>query len=321
MTEKEKKLQQQTSPETEAAKVPSVTPGISQPTQAQDNNYNQALNTLKTTQASMPTYAGTYDAQLNDIYGQIVNRDKFKYDVNADALYDQYKNQYINLGKMAMKDTMGQAAALTGGYGSSYGQAVGQQQYDAYLQQINEALPSFYGMALDQYNAEGNRLADMYAMTGDLAADEYGKYQDALKQYWQNRDYNYGNLMSLINSTGYKPTADEIAAAGMTQEQVDTLLKAWQVQNPDFGYKIGTLTPEEYKEITGVWPAGYGDGGGGGGGDGYSEGYNNGGLTPAQIVELQHATSLQARQAGLVLRRHTTGMWAARQVAITLASL
>ena len=44
-------------------------------------------------------------------------------------------------GKQAMQDTMGQAAALTGGYGSTYGQAVGQQQYDAYLQNLNDEVP------------------------------------------------------------------------------------------------------------------------------------------------------------------------------------
>ena len=49
-----------------------------------------------------------------------LNREDFQYDVNADALYQQYKDRYVELGKDAMEDTMGQAAALTGGYGSSY---------------------------------------------------------------------------------------------------------------------------------------------------------------------------------------------------------
>ena len=74
---------------------------------------------------------GTYGQNLQNTINKINNREKFSYDINGDALYQQYKDQYVNLGQMAMKDTMGQAAALTGGYGSSYGQAVGQQQYDA----------------------------------------------------------------------------------------------------------------------------------------------------------------------------------------------
>ena len=86
--------------------------------------YLQALAALQNAQKEVPKYAGTYDTQLQDIYNQIINRDKFKYDINADMLYQQYKDQYVNLGQMAMKDTMGQDAALTGGYGSSYGQSV-----------------------------------------------------------------------------------------------------------------------------------------------------------------------------------------------------
>ena len=148
--------------------------------------YQQALAALQQAQGQTPSYKGTYDQQLKDIYDQIANREKFSYDLNADALYQQYKGQYTQGGKMAMMDTMGQAAALTGGYGNSYAQGVGQQAYQGYLQQLNDVVPELYGMALDQYNQEGDRLVQQYSMTGDLADTEYGRYQDELNQYWQN---------------------------------------------------------------------------------------------------------------------------------------
>ena len=221
--------------------------------------YLDALAALQQAQANKPTYAGTYDSQVEDFYNQIVNREKFSYDLNSDMLYNQYKDQYVNLGQMAMKDTMGQAAALTGGYGSSYSQSVGQQAYDAYLQQLNDVVPELYGMALDQYNAEGDQLAQKYALAADLRDNEYGRYQDELDRHLQEVDYltgradteysrgesnwytgiqlgkadeetayqrtldNYNKLTSLITTTGYAPTAEEIAAAGMTQAQVDAL--------------------------------------------------------------------------------------------------
>lgn len=217
--------------------------------------YQQALATLQEAQNTVPTYAGSYDQQLQDIYDQIVNREKFSYDLNSDALYQQYADQYTRQGKLAMMDTMGQAAALTGGYGNSYAQTVGQQTYQNYLQQLNEVVPELYGMALDQYNNEGDRLYQQYSMIGDMANDEYSKYQDALNNYWQNisylkgeaddaydRGYNewysayqmglnaddtayerqqdaYDKLVSLITSTGYTPTAAELQAAGMSNEQ------------------------------------------------------------------------------------------------------
>ena len=251
-----------------------------------DAAYQEALAALQQASKETPSYAGTYDAQLEQIYQQITNRDKFKYDLNSDMLYQQYKDQYTNLGQMAMMDTMGQAAALTGGYGSSYSQSVGQQQYNAYLQQLNEVVPELYSMAYDQYLQEGDDLYQQYAMTGEMADQEYGRYQDSLNQYWQNvyyltgradSEYNkgydnwytsiqlgnadrqeaYSRLTELMTLSGYKPTESELAAAGMTQEQADYYLNGWKAANPDLAYRTGAITAEEYFKYTGAYPPGY----------------------------------------------------------------
>jgi hypothetical protein len=179
--------------------------------------YQQALAALQAAQKDKPTYAATYDAQLDEIYNQIVNRKPFQYDINSDMLYQQYKDQYTNLGQLAMRDTMGQAAALTGGYGNTYAQAAGQQQYDAYLQKLNEVVPTLYGMAQDQYNREGEALQQQFAMTGDLSDREYGRYQDALNQYWQNVSYQQ-NLADNEYNRGYENwyNAEQL---GMQQDQ------------------------------------------------------------------------------------------------------
>lgn len=232
-----------------------------------DTAYQEALAALQQATATKPTYQGTYDAQLQEIYDKIVNRDKFSYDLNGDALYQQYADQYQLMGQQAMMDTMGQAAALTGGYGNSYATTAGNQAYQAYLQQLNDVVPELYGMALDQYNAEGDKLLTQYSMLGDMADDEYGKYMDSLNQYWQNvtftkqnaddaydRGYNewlnayqmgvdadntayskqqaeYEKLVSLITSTGYTPTEDELKAAGMSDAQAKAYADYYKKQN------------------------------------------------------------------------------------------
>lgn len=94
---------------------------------------------------------GEYDS----LYDQYKNRGDFTYDLNGDALYQQYKDKYIQQGKLAMADTMGQAAAMTGGYGNSYAQSVGQQAYQASLDNLNDIVPELYAMALDRYNQKG----------------------------------------------------------------------------------------------------------------------------------------------------------------------
>lgn len=148
-------------------------------------------------------YQSAWQDQLNEIMGKILNREDFTYDLNGDALYQQYKDQYTTQGKMAMMDTMGQAAAMTGGYGNSYAQSVGQQAYQGHLQQLNDKVPELYQLALDKYNQEGQDLYNQYSLIGSQEEQDYGRYRDTVSdwqseadrlqnQYNAERDYDYG---------------------------------------------------------------------------------------------------------------------------------
>lgn len=101
---------------------------------------------------------GDFQNALVNTLNQIEDRKPFNYDINGDALYQQYKDQYISNGNLAMMDTIGQASAMTGGYGNSYAQTAGNQAYQGYLQQLNDRIPELYKLAYDQYNDEGNAL-------------------------------------------------------------------------------------------------------------------------------------------------------------------
>lgn len=133
-------------------------------------------------------YQSQWQTQLNEIMNKILNREDFSYDLNGDALYRQYKDQYTTQGKLAMMDTMGQAAALTGGYGSSYAQSVGQQAYQGYLQQLNDVVPELYQMAYDRYNQEGQDLLNQYSMLGAQEEQDYSRYRDTVSDYYTELD-------------------------------------------------------------------------------------------------------------------------------------
>ena len=220
--------------------------------------YQNAMGALEAMKGKAPVYGSQYDAQIKNLYEQIMGRGPFRYDQKTDPLYQQYVQDYTTQGKMAMRDTMGQAAALTGGYGSSYGQAVGQQQYDQYLQRMADILPQTYGMALDAYNAEGNRLNQNLETTTNLERSDYDKYLDTLNQYnidvnraqaeadtWYDRmvaqeklNYSrqldqydmqkdqYNRLIQLI-SMGYTPSKAEYNAAGLSEAQGEALRGAY----------------------------------------------------------------------------------------------
>lgn len=193
-----------------------------------------------------PSYAGTYEQPLSDVYQQITSRPAFQYDATKDPLFQSYKDQYIQGGKLAMRDTLGQAAALTGGYGSSYGQQVGQQAYDAYLKDLSAVVPELYSAAYGRYQDEGDALRQQYAMLGQQRDTEYSRYLDELGAWQNERAYQtqlesteysrqqdaYSRLYSLILGIGYQPSQEELAAAGMRPEVSSALYAEYQRQHP-----------------------------------------------------------------------------------------
>lgn len=166
------------------------------------NAYNQLQQTI----ANKPKdFQSSYTDQLNNLYDQIMNREQFKYDMNADALYQQYKGQYERQGQKAMRDTMAQAAALTGGYASSYGQTAGQQAYQSYLEELNNKVPELYQMAYQKYKDEGEDINNKYNITNSAYNREYGEYRDTVSdwqsdrsfyqsQYQDERNFDYGKF-------------------------------------------------------------------------------------------------------------------------------
>ena len=248
---------------------------------AADTAYQEALAALQQAQKALPTYQASYDQQLQDIYNQIVNRDKFTYDVNQDALYQQYADQYTQRGQMAMMDTMGQAAALTGGYGNSYASTAGNQAYQGYLQQLNEVVPELYGMALDQYNQEGQDLLNQYAMVGDMADDEYAKYQDSLNQYWQNLSMQK-QLVDDAYDQGYNNWYNSYQAA--YQEGRDKVSdEQWQKEYDE--------AIRQFNQQMGL-SSGGGSGNGSGNGSGKKYNYDTHGYTKEEIISLQNAAGI-----------------------------
>jgi hypothetical protein len=81
---------------------------------------------------------------------------------------------------------------MTGGYGNSYAQSVGQQQYNAQLQNLNDIVPELYQMAYDKYNQEGQDLYNQYSMLGAQDERDYGRHRDSVSDWQAERDYLTG---------------------------------------------------------------------------------------------------------------------------------
>ena len=245
----------------------------------------QAEALLQQQLANKPgAYTSPWQSQLNEIIQQIQNREKFSYDLNADALYQQYKDQYTTQGKLAMMDTMGQAQAMTGGYGNSYAQTVGQQAYQGYLQQLNERVPELYQLALSQYNKEGDDMYNQASLIAGMEEQEYGRYRDQVSDY-------YTELDRLTDDSRYKSEqeyskwADDMSFQ-YQQERDKIADQQWQAQfdeakrQYDQSYALSAAKSNSSSSSTKKVDSG---------GDKTGSGYDNGSLSQIGVMALQKA--------------------------------
>lgn len=168
------------------------------------NNYSNYTTSVNRT--------NKWSDELESLYGQISNREKFSYDMNNDAIYKQYAQQYANNAKLAMEDTVGQISALTGGYSNSYAATAGQAMYNQQMQGLNDKATELYQLALQQYNAEGDRLNNLYSMT----ANAYGMEQDRINAEIAEAQWNaqFDEQVRQYNTTmAYNAARDAVADA------------------------------------------------------------------------------------------------------------
>ena len=153
-------------------------------------------------------YRSQYADRMNSVVDRLNNR-KFSYDVNSDAMFQQLQALYNEQGKLSMQNTMGQAAALTGGYGNSYATAVGQQAYQQMQNQLADRIPELYQLALARYQQEGADLNDMYSILANQENTDYGRYRDTVTDYENDRAYRETALRNLQSMNQGLWSADE----------------------------------------------------------------------------------------------------------------
>lgn len=199
-----------------------------------------------------------WNARSQELADKLQNRDPFRYDPNSDPLWQSMMDQYVQGGQRAMQDTMGQAAALTGGYTSSYAQSAGQQQYNDFMTRLTAQLPAAYDRARAAYDAEGDSLLQQLSVARGMADTEYQRSRDALadQRYetewtWQTeqaaldrerqerldaadqayRDWQMGraeagdarDIALLMIQAGKMPSTDLLKAAGISSADAKTM--------------------------------------------------------------------------------------------------
>jgi hypothetical protein len=221
--------------------------GGQQPLPTQSARPTQTTGQISTVPTYTPTQAPTFNANGNPWYqqaqqlmGQIQNRGPFEFNLNQNALYQQYKDNYMKQGQQAMMDTMGQAAGLTGGYGSSYAQNVGQQAYNEYLTKLGDIVPDLYAQERAAYDAQGQDLYNQLAAARGMYDTDYGIWRDQVGDARYQDELAYGRSRDAISDQRYQ---DELAYS----RQRDALNDQWRQREYDDS-RADLLYNRQYQE-------------------------------------------------------------------------
>lgn len=245
-----KKKQQTVSPTSTVAKkntpvttqtaAPVVQPTTVQPTTAQPT-------TVQPTEVQHPgDYQSPYQAQLDSLYEQISNG-KFEYNLNGDPLWEQALASTMAQGKTAMRDTMGQAAALTGGYSSSYAQTAGQQAYNQLIEAMMSQAPAFEQAARDRYDQSMSALYDQYALLQGREDSERERYLSDYDMWWQQQQAEQAQQNWQAEFDESKRQWDEsvrYGSSGGSTYEVDSYMEGVVQRLVDDGVTIDELSLE-----------------------------------------------------------------------------
>lgn len=187
-----------------------------------------------------PVYNNRYDDTIQDLIQGILNREDFSYDPATDPLYQNYRKQYTREGQRATADTLGQAAAASGGIPSSYATTAATQAGNYYAAQMTDKIPELYQLAYNQYLNDYNmQLSDLGVVQGAEQSD-YDKYLNELNQFNTDRAFDYNAWLD-----EYNMTKDQLQTAqGLEQLDYTKYLNELQQFNTDREFNYGQLLDE-----------------------------------------------------------------------------
>lgn len=155
-----------------------------------------------------PEYTSKNQGQIDAALDKVVNRQEFAYDPLKDANYQAMAKVYNKQGEQAAKNTMGDAAALNGGYGSSYAVTASQQARNDYNQQLASQIPALQEAAYNRYLGDYNM--DVTALNALRDADDsaYGRYRDDVSDSQWKYGVDYQGYRDDVADSQWQKTYD-----------------------------------------------------------------------------------------------------------------
>ena len=130
-----------------------------------------------------------YAAMREELLEGLLNAEPFAFDLNADALYRQYRDSYRMQGYEAASDAFGKAATSTGGFANSYAASIAAQTYNDYMSALQDKGLQLYENAYVRYRDDYDRKKDLLSLTDSFEREQYDRDRDAEQEEYERGVY------------------------------------------------------------------------------------------------------------------------------------
>lgn len=172
----------------------------------------------------------------------------FSYQTENDPVYQAYRKQHLREGRRATQNTLGEAAAMTGGIPSSYAAAAASQAGDYYAAQLSDKVPELYQQAYNRYANELNQWNQDRGF-------RYGQYIDEMNAQTANRQEALQNALQgaqLGDYSGLKKLGYNVDEA-QYQQALQKALQGAQLGDytglKNLGYDVSNVPTEYQKKL------------------------------------------------------------------------
>ena len=151
------------------------------------------------------TESGTspYERRKQELLSALTDGKDFSYDAEKDALFGQYKKQYLREGRRAGEHTLGEAAALTGGRASSYAVTAASQAEDNYAAGLADKLPELEAAAYQRYLKEYERKKTALDAISAADKENYSRERDTLADRRYDEESAYRKERDALSDRHY----------------------------------------------------------------------------------------------------------------------
>lgn len=139
--------------------------------------YSGAVDAYLAKKDSVGAYDDKYGTEMKNSFSALKN-DKFSYDPAADNNAQAQVKALRSSAQRGMKDTMGRAAQLTGGYNNSYAQTAAQQVYDQTMSQVDDIYAAAREQARAEWLDERDDRYNQLSVLGDMSDRDYDRWAD-----------------------------------------------------------------------------------------------------------------------------------------------